>query len=145
MASAPDAADKTDASLRTLQLSWSRFTDRQHGDDESWTDELGEYLAGLATARIDYVRKWLSINTERFNGDATTFQGLHREFETLAIALRSSVQLCKMQCAECQLLCLKARHHSGVHGCDTNHHCIHVCAFDDGHKDIDVPDPCGLP
>lgn len=119
------------------------FRGRHLGNHELWTNELDEYLAGLAANRVDYVRQWLEINSARFSSDTTTFEGLRREFESLAVALRSTVQLCKLQCAECQLLCLKTRHHQEPHGCDTDHRCMHSCAFTEEHQGMETT--CGLP
>lgn len=133
----------SDRCLKSLRRSWDQFQSRDGTADRDWIDGLDQYLEGCVKARIEDVQYWLDVNTNRFNSDTTTFQALRRQFEALAVALRASVQLCKLQCAECQLYCVKSRHHTGGHDCDTSHHCMHACAFPDEHAGEDLA--CGLP
>ncbi|EKM59291.1 uncharacterized protein PHACADRAFT_113812 [Phanerochaete carnosa HHB-10118-sp] len=133
----------SDRCLMSLRRSWDQFQSRDGTADRDWIDGLDQYLEDCVKARIEDVQYWLDVNTSRFNSDTTTFQALRRQFEALAVALRASVQLCKLQCAECQLYCVKSRHHAGGHDCDTSHHCMHACAFPDEHAGEDLA--CGLP
>ncbi|EKM59289.1 uncharacterized protein PHACADRAFT_87023 [Phanerochaete carnosa HHB-10118-sp] len=129
--------------LESLRKSWDRFQSRDGTADRGWTDGLDQYLEGCVKTRIEDVQYWLDVNTTRFSSDATTFQALRRQFETLAVALRAGVQLCKLQCAECQLYCIKSRHHASGHDCGTSHRCMHICAFPDEHAGENSA--CGLP
>ncbi|KAI6143621.1 hypothetical protein BKA82DRAFT_4181550 [Pisolithus tinctorius] len=58
-----------------------------------------------------------------------SIEELRRTFEDATVDLRSNVQLCKLQCTNCQLLCVQSRFHDGPHNCRTGHACIHQCDF----------------
>ena len=130
--------------LRRLQLSWENYSDRAHRSEEEWINDLSEYLNSLVEHRIVHVQNWLQMNTSRFKTNETTFQGLQRDFESLTVILRSNVQLCSLQCANCNLSCLNARHHEGVHDCHTLHMCTCCCSFTSDHSESNII-PCGLP
>ena len=129
--------------LQRLQASWEHYENRQVWTEVEWMHALEKYLESLVSVRVERVRTWMDVNTARFKTDDTTFQTLMRDFESLSTVLRSSVQLCTLQCAECQLSCLDARHHDGPHNCHTSHSCSHRCAFEEDHTEPDVS--CGLP
>ena len=128
--------------LSMLQKSWSGYQARHENSEQDWIDGLRSYLKSLAEDRIDLVKRWLAVNTARFSADSTFFDPLHREFESLVVALQSNVQVCGLQCAECALLCLCSRHHEGGHTCQTDHRCVHQCHYEDEHEE---PTLCGLP
>ena len=128
--------------LKRLQSSWSLFDQRAQMDERLWVEQLAEYLQSLVESRLVHVQRWIEVNTSRFKSDSAGFQGLIREFESLSVALKASIQLCALQCNECQLLCLESRYHDGMHSCQTSHSCPHTCSFKDDHS---AELFCGLP
>jgi hypothetical protein len=66
---------------------------------------------------------------------------LRRAFDRAVIDLRASVQLCKSECADCNLHCVQSRFHEGDHNCLTSHDCIHDCTFCD--KQLHSKKTCG--
>lgn len=106
-------------------------------------EALGEYLSQAADLRLAHVEAWINANMTRFMADTMVFDTIRRSFETLALSLRAGIQLCSMQCADCQLLCLLGRHHNGPHSCRTNHQCAHNCQFVEEHNGLS--ENCGLP
>ncbi|KAJ3555967.1 hypothetical protein NM688_g2284 [Phlebia brevispora] len=135
--------ESSDRYLYQLQIRWNKFSTRQKEPEATWTEELGLHLAELARLRVEHVQRWLSANMARFQSDSTVFDTIGRAFETMAVTLRVNIQLCNLQCAECQLLCLLGRHHEGPHNCRTNHSCIHDCQFAAEHGES--LEHCGLP
>ncbi|KAI5994326.1 hypothetical protein EDD15DRAFT_2432753 [Pisolithus albus] len=115
--------------LGTLQSSWERYHERQNVSDPEWVEALSQYLDGIVNLRIDHVREWLSQNLARFQTGHASTEELRRNFEGFTVDLRTNVQLCKLQCADCQLLCIQSRFHDGPHACQTNHLCIHECDY----------------
>ncbi|KAI6101018.1 hypothetical protein EDD16DRAFT_1495813, partial [Pisolithus croceorrhizus] len=126
MAPQPEVREKA---LETLQSSWERYHERQTISDSEWVEALSEYLQGIANLRIDHVQEWLSQNLARFQTGHTSVEELRRNFEGATVDLKSNVQLCKLQCGDCQLLCIQSRFHDGRHACQTNHQCIYECDF----------------
>ncbi|KAI5998963.1 hypothetical protein F5J12DRAFT_784806 [Pisolithus orientalis] len=102
--------------LKVLRKSWDRNEMRQHLSDPEWADGLSQYLEQIVNLRIDHT------------GHAS-IEELRRTFENASVDLRSNVQLCRLQCASCQLLCIQSRLHDGPHNCRTDHACIHQCDF----------------
>ncbi|PSR93746.1 hypothetical protein PHLCEN_2v4641 [Hermanssonia centrifuga] len=144
--SAPDGADqarKQDECLVSLQTFWDKYKTRFEEVDVQWVKGLEGHLNELAQYRVGHVQKWLDINRSRFQANITEFEVVLRSFETLSVNLKSGLQLCKMQCAECQLFCLHSRHHDGPHNCRTSHMCPHNCHYTDEH--MDTEESCGLP
>ncbi|KAI6035781.1 hypothetical protein EDC04DRAFT_2571420 [Pisolithus marmoratus] len=125
---APQAEIREQA-LATLQNGWERYGNRQHIPDAEWVEALSQYLEGIVNLRIDHVQEWLSQNLVRFQTGHASIEELRRNFEGATVDLKSNVQLCKLQCANCQLLCIQSRFHDGRHACQTNHSCIHACDF----------------
>ncbi|KAI6157189.1 hypothetical protein BKA82DRAFT_4325642 [Pisolithus tinctorius] len=115
--------------LAILQSSWERYRDRQHIPDSEWVEALSQYLEGVVNLRTDHVKEWLSQNLSRFHTGHASIEELRRNFEGAAVDLKSNVQLCKLQCASCQLLCIQSRFHDGPHACQTDHLCIYECHF----------------
>ena len=66
---------------------------------------------------------------------------LLRAFNIAVIDLRASLELCKLECDNCYLLCMQSRFHEGEHDCLADHDCIHKCAFCD--KKVIPKKPCG--
>ncbi|KIO11019.1 hypothetical protein M404DRAFT_829181 [Pisolithus tinctorius Marx 270] len=115
--------------LTVLGNSWDQYDMRQHLSDPEWADGLCRHLERIVSLRIDHVREWLTQNLSRFQPGHASIEELRRTFEDATVDLRSNVQLCKLQCTNCQLLCVQSRFHDGPHNCRTGHACIHQCDF----------------
>ncbi|KAF8270132.1 hypothetical protein EI94DRAFT_1572312 [Lactarius quietus] len=124
------AADREDQ-LSILIESWDRSESRQQVEDPEWISDLGKHLTHLVDLRVSHVEEWLKSNTQRFQAENASMEELRRAFNSAVIDLRASVQLCKSQCADCNLLCIRSRSHEGDHDCLTIHKCIHDCTFCD--------------
>ncbi len=113
--------------------------------ETEWFAGLSEYLHGLVDARIDLVRQWIEVNLSRFSASHANISDLGREFEKLQVDLKSGVELCRMKCASCNLLCVgNRRHDSDVqHDCRTSHNCPQACEYVDEHEE--EPKSCGYP
>ncbi|KAI6095859.1 hypothetical protein F5141DRAFT_1012708, partial [Pisolithus sp. B1] len=122
-------SDVREQALATLQSGWELYRDRQHISDAEWVEALSQYLEGIVNLRIDHVQEWLSQNLIRFQTGHASIEELRRNFEGATVDLKSNVQLCKLQCGNCQLLCIQSRFHDGRHACQTNHQCIYECDF----------------
>ena len=115
--------------LYALVTEWDEFNSRQLVPDTQWAEELAQYLEDLAEMRIDHVRAWVKSNLTRFQAGHASVMELQRTLESAVIDLKSSVQLCRMQCASCQLFCIQNRFHEGVHDCKTTHTCMQSCEY----------------
>jgi len=124
------AADR-EHRLSILRDYWDRSGTRQHVDDSEWISDLVQYLTRLVDLRVAHVDKWLKSNIQRFQAEHASIEELRRTFNSAVIDLRAGVQLCKSQCADCNLFCIQSRFHEGDHDCLTNHECIHHCTFCD--------------
>ncbi|KAI6027005.1 hypothetical protein EDC04DRAFT_3116261 [Pisolithus marmoratus] len=122
-------SDTREQVLTLLRNSWDRHETRQNLPDPEWADSLSQYLEQIVTMRIDHVREWLTQNLSRFQTTHASIEELRRTFDDVTVDLRSNVQLCRLQCANCQLLCVQSRLHDGPHNCRTDHVCIHQCDF----------------
>ncbi|KIJ09478.1 hypothetical protein PAXINDRAFT_87374 [Paxillus involutus ATCC 200175] len=115
--------------LDALLTGWVDFDSRQFVPDAEWAEELSQYLEDLVDMRINHVRAWVRSNLTRFQASQASVLELQRVVESAIIDLKSSVQLCRMQCSCCQLLCIQNRHHDGPHDCQTEHTCTQKCEF----------------
>ena len=115
--------------LDALVTKWDEFDSRQLVPDTQWAEELAQYLEGLVEMRIDRIRAWVKSNLTHFQASHASVMELHRALESAVIDLRSSVQLCRMQCTCCQLLCIRNRSHEGAHDCRTMHACTQSCEY----------------
>ncbi|KAK7025067.1 VWFA domain-containing protein [Favolaschia claudopus] len=128
--------------LAALQQSWNRFDTRHDMSEEEWIAQLSQFLLDRAETRIQYVFRWIGSNLLRFTSNNAAMDLLRRDFDSGAVDLRSNVEICRMQCASCNLQCLLGRRH-GVdvpHNCQTSHKCPHLCDFDNDHT---RPVQCG--
>lgn len=133
--------DDRERALTALCESWDRFSSRQHAPDSEWMDGLSQYLEHIVSLRIDHVQEWVTQNLARFQTGHASIEELRRTLENTVVDLKSNVRLCKVQCANCQLLCIQNRFHDGQHDCQTNHRCVYQCVFcqESGqHKDCTV-------
>ncbi|KAF8270133.1 hypothetical protein EI94DRAFT_1572289 [Lactarius quietus] len=117
--------------LSILRDSWDGSGARQSEDvdDLEWVSDLVQYLNHLVDLRVAHVDVWLRSNIQRFQAESSSIEELRRTFYSAVIDLRAGVQLCKSQCATCNLSCIQSRFHEGDHDCLTNHECIHYCNF----------------
>ena len=127
--------------LSVLIESWDRSGTRQQVDDSEWRSDLVEYLTHLVDLRVAHVEEWLKSNTQRFQADNESMEELRRASKSAVIDLRASVQVCKSECDDCNLLCIQSRFHEGAHDCLTSHDCIHDCTFCD--KQMIAEKTCG--
>ena len=115
--------------LHALVTEWEEFDSRQLVPDTQWAEELAQYLEDLVEIRIDHVRAWVKSNLTRFQAGHASVMELQRTLESAVIDLKSSVQLCRMQCASCQLFCIQSRFHEDAHDCKTMHTCTQSCEY----------------
>ncbi|KAH8993667.1 hypothetical protein EDB83DRAFT_2304539 [Lactarius deliciosus] len=125
----PPSPEEIEMCLSALRESHRPGTPRQFKSDSEWVGELASHLSGLIDLRINHVRLWLDSNLGRFQGGHAAIEDLRRRFDSLIIEMKANVQLCKVQCASCHLLCIRSRLHDGDHGCQTPHKCAHTCEF----------------
>lgn len=128
------ASSKT---LRDFIKEWRSKRECQGEDEEAeatcWSN-LGSYIRGVAEARIELVRTWISQNTARFL-ESHDVQKLHANFDVHAKLVRSQVVLCAMLCATCRRKCINLQNHVGAHDCGTQHKCTQKCDFPQDHVD----------
>ncbi|KAF7308999.1 VWFA domain-containing protein [Mycena kentingensis (nom. inval.)] len=143
------SAASRDAALVALINTAPNLDRRSQVEEIEWLDQLQGYLTDLVETRIEHVREWISSNLMRFKENQANVEILRRVFSTTIVELRSGVELCGTQCADCQLKCLLVgRHHPSVaHNCRTDHSCHHLCDFgdDDDHPVGWTSKQCGLP
>ncbi|KAF7356382.1 VWFA domain-containing protein [Mycena venus] len=130
--------------MATLQKSWDQFGARHQMSEAEWIAGLSLFLLERAEMRIKYVFHWIGSNLARFKSNHANMDLLRRDFDSGAVDLRSNVEICRMQCASCDLLCLLGRRHDtdAPHDCQTSHKCPHPCDFGDEHAE---PENCGYP
>ncbi|KAG1848072.1 hypothetical protein DFJ58DRAFT_746884 [Suillus subalutaceus] len=95
-------------------------------DDDVPIDMPDTFLVNL---RVAHVREWISSNVARFQSGQASIDELMRAFESATVDLKSNLQLCKLKCENCELLCIQSRLHDGQHDCQTTHDCTHSCDF----------------
>ena len=115
--------------LDALVKEWIEFDSRQLVPDTQWAEDLAQYLEDLAEMRVNHVQAWVKSNLTRFQGGHASVMELQRTVESAIIDLKSSVQLCRMQCKSCQLFCIQNRFHDGAHNCNTTHTCTQSCEY----------------
>lgn len=119
--------------LSVLRDEWDGSPTRHNQVDAEWISRLSLHLDLLIDMRVDHVREWISSNLARFKTGHANIEALRRTFETAIIDLRANVQLCRMKCDSCHLLCLRGRLHDHgpeePHHCQTSHRCVHTCDF----------------
>ncbi|KAG2130165.1 uncharacterized protein EDB93DRAFT_1181059 [Suillus bovinus] len=118
-----------EAALHVLSCAWKDHTSRQHMSDVLWVENLTAHIDNLINLRVAHVRKWILLNVTRFPSEQASIGELMRTFGSATIDLKSNLQLCKLKCASCELLCIQSRLHDGQHDCQTSHECIHSCDF----------------
>ncbi|KAJ6609456.1 hypothetical protein B0H10DRAFT_2063907 [Mycena sp. CBHHK59/15] len=139
--SAPEVpTEERQRMLATLQTAWHQFGGRHNQSESEWTTQLAVYLTNLAELRIQHVFEWISSNVSRFSVNHANMELLRRDFDSAAEDLRSNVEICRMNCASCDLSCLLSWRH-GVntpHDCGTSHRCPRSCDFGEEHAEAKV-------
>ena len=130
--------DIVETHLRALLESRSPGIPRQFIPDSEWVAELVSNINATVELRVNYVQSWLDCNLRRFEAGHASIEHLRRRFDIMVIELKTNVQLCGVQCASCDLLCIHSRLHKGEHNCSTDHKCAHSCEFCE-----DYPGLCG--
>ncbi|KAG0697666.1 hypothetical protein DFH29DRAFT_984173 [Suillus ampliporus] len=102
----PQQSSFREAALQVLSRAWGDYDSRHHVSED-----------------------WISSNVSRFQSGQASIDELMRAFDSATVDLRSNLQLCKLKCASCELLCIQSRFHDGQHTCQTSHACIHSCDF----------------
>ncbi|KAJ7781844.1 hypothetical protein DFH07DRAFT_389440 [Mycena maculata] len=127
-----------------LQKSWDRFDARHQILEMEWIAGLAQFLQDRAEMRIEYISRWIDSNLARFKSNHANIDLLRRDFDRGKVDLRGNVEICRMQCASCNLLCLLGRRHEGdiPHDCRTSHICLHSCDFGEEHPQSKS---CGYP
>jgi len=118
-----------EAALQVLFRAWEDCDSRQHVPEGVWIENLTSHIDNLVNLRISHVKEWISSNVARFRSGQGSIDELMREFESMTVDLKSNVQLCKLKCVSCDLLCVQSRLHDGQHSCQSSHLCIHSCDF----------------
>ena len=118
-----------EAALRALFRTWEDYDSRQHVPEDVWIGNLTSHIDNLVGLRIAHVNEWILSNVARFQSGQASIDELMREFESTTVDLKSNVQLCRLKCASCELLCVQSRLHDGQHNCQSSHLCIHFCDF----------------
>jgi hypothetical protein len=129
--------------LHSLRAEWVLDHPRLEEPDTDWISRLSAHLEYLVDLRTEHVREWISSNLLRFKAGHANIEELRRRFDSAAVELKANVQLCKMLCSSCHLLCLQGRLHDGPHNCLTNHQCVRHCEFLDDHSEGEIL--CGFP
>ncbi|KAG1809692.1 uncharacterized protein BJ212DRAFT_1379102 [Suillus subaureus] len=118
-----------ETALQVLFHAWGDYGSRHHMPDDLWIENLLTHIDSLVNLRIAHVREWMSSNVARFQSGQASIDELMRTFESATVDLKSNLQLCKLKCRSCELLCIQSRLHDGQHDCRTSHDCIHSCDF----------------
>jgi hypothetical protein len=128
--------------MEVHRMSWTSFSERSTLTESSWYRGLVEHLNGLAEGRLSLVKLWVESNLVRFADHKTASEILYRELNAMSVDLKTSLALCGMHCANCQLICIQHNRHDELHNCMTSHRCPRPCSYSDDHSDEEA---CGLP
>ncbi|KAG1725513.1 hypothetical protein EDB19DRAFT_1644008 [Suillus lakei] len=128
LAGGPQFSSREDA-LQVLSHAWGDYDTRHHLPEDLWIENLIDHINSLVDLRVAHVREWISSNVTRFQSGQASIDELMRTFESTTVDLKSNLQLCKLKCGSCELLCVQSRLHDGQHDCQTSHVCIHSCDF----------------
>ncbi|KAG2365210.1 hypothetical protein BDR07DRAFT_1399490 [Suillus spraguei] len=118
-----------ETALQVLSHTWGDYDSRHHMAEDLWIENLIAHIDSLVNLRVAHVREWISSNVARFQSGQASIDELTRTFESAIVDLKSNLQLCKLKCGSCELLCIQSRLHDGQHDCQTSHDCIHSCDF----------------
>ncbi|KAG2040447.1 hypothetical protein BDR03DRAFT_892378 [Suillus americanus] len=128
LAGGPQSSTRETA-LQVLSRAWEDYGSRHHMPEDRWIENLIAHIDSLVNLRVAHAREWISSNVARFQSGQASIDELMRTFESATVDLKSNLQLCKLKCGSCELLCIQTRLHDGQHDCQTSHDCIHSCDF----------------
>ncbi|KAG1886619.1 hypothetical protein F4604DRAFT_1278700 [Suillus subluteus] len=128
LAGGPQSSSRETA-LQVLSHAWDDYGSRHHMPEDRWIENLIAHIDSLVNLRVAHAREWISSNVARFQSGQASIDELMRTFESATVDLKSNLQLCKLKCGNCELLCIQTRLHDGQHDCQTSHDCIHSCDF----------------
>ncbi|KAF8607201.1 hypothetical protein BDV93DRAFT_520086 [Ceratobasidium sp. AG-I] len=130
-------------SLKALIRSCESSLGSRHGlGDAVYFALLQNHLFDQLDRRLEHVRHWIRLNTERFAQENQDIRGVHIKLNNAALTMRAAVRLCSITCSLCHFRCVRTYRHSDAHDCGTTHHCESSCELAEEHPD---PVPCGLP
>ncbi|KAG2116832.1 hypothetical protein DEU56DRAFT_984881 [Suillus clintonianus] len=118
-----------EVALQVLSHAWGDYDSRHHVPEALWIENLTAHIDSLVNLRIAHVHEWISSNVARFQSGQASIDELMRSFENATVDMKSNLQLCKLKCGSCELLCVQSRLHDGQHNCQTSHACIRSCDF----------------
>ena len=125
----PQQSSSREAALQVLSHAWGDYDSRHYVSEDVWIEGLTTHIDSLVNLRIAHVDVWISSNVARFQSGQASIDELMRAFDSATVDLKSNLQLCKLKCANCELVCVQSRLHDGQHTCHTSHTCIHSCDF----------------
>lgn len=106
-------------------------------------DCLDKFFKFIINRRIERVNEWFIRNVSRFPRDHNEIVITNYALEQGITNINSFWNLCRIQCDECGLKCLKSFRHSDngdiEHSCLTDHLCHEPCHFKDAHVDEVLP------
>ncbi|CAG8745069.1 36234_t:CDS:10, partial [Gigaspora margarita] len=103
-------------------------------NDAVWFEKLSKFFKFIIDRRINRVQGWFQQNTSKFSPDNSDVKDGAYALDQLVNRLSLLWTLCGLSCQECNLKCLKNRHHEDAHNCLTDHNCHATCEFVDAHS-----------
>ncbi|CAG8569503.1 21294_t:CDS:10, partial [Gigaspora rosea] len=103
-------------------------------NDAIWFEKLSKFFKFIIQRRINRVQEWFQQNTSKFSPDNSDVKDGAYALDQLIKRLSLLWTLCGLSCQECNLKCLKNRHHEDAHDCLTDHNCHATCEFVDAHS-----------
>ncbi|KAG8733017.1 hypothetical protein FRC11_009235 [Ceratobasidium sp. 423] len=125
-----------------VQMCHPTLQTRYQIPDASYIEALQNRLYEMLDERLSLVRRWMSVNMERFPSGNQKMRNLTGKLSSAELSMRNAVKLCSYECSDCFLLCLRPSQHSGDHGCGTDHGCVSSCEITEEHLQREG---CGLP
>ncbi|KAF8607193.1 hypothetical protein BDV93DRAFT_303052 [Ceratobasidium sp. AG-I] len=110
--------------------------------DAAYVENLQQRIHDSLDQRMALVRRWISVNIDRFQAENQDIRNVLGKLDGAALAMRAAVRICSLTCLKCQLLCLRPHRHTDDHECGTNHRCAFNCSVLEKHTENE---PCGLP
>ncbi|CAG8484326.1 16277_t:CDS:2, partial [Dentiscutata heterogama] len=107
---------------------------RDCSNDAVWFEKLSKFFKFIIQRRINRVQEWFQQNTSKFSPDNSDVKDGAYALDQLVNRISLLWTLCGLSCQECNLKCLKNRHHEDAHDCLTDHNCYATCEFVDAHS-----------
>ncbi|CAG8578190.1 5341_t:CDS:10, partial [Racocetra persica] len=106
---------------------------RDCSNDAVWFEKLSKFFKFIVQRRTNRVQEWFQQNTSKFSPDNSDVKDGIYPLDQLVSRLSLLWTLCGLSCQECNLKCLKNRHHEDVHDCLSDHNCYATCEFVEFH------------